>query len=83
MSTDRVRRFHAAAWDEPLVMQMGAPGRRGMFFPPVEPEIAAAVGAADSLVPEAMRRSAGRSCPSSPSPRCSGTTCTCRSRRWG
>ena len=56
MSGDRVRRFHAAGWDEPLVMQMGAPGRRGMFFPAVEPEIAAAVGAAESLVPEAMRR---------------------------
>ncbi len=40
MSGDRVRKFHAAAWDEPLVMQMGAPGRRGMFFPAVEPEIA-------------------------------------------
>jgi glycine dehydrogenase subunit 2 len=56
MSAGRVRRFHAATWDEPLVMQMGAPGRRGMFFPAIEPEIAAAVGAAEDLVPEAMRR---------------------------
>ena len=36
MSGERVRRFHAASWDEPLVMQMGEPGRRGMFFPPIE-----------------------------------------------
>ena len=27
-----LRRYHAAVWDEPLVMEMGAPGRRGVVF---------------------------------------------------
>jgi glycine dehydrogenase subunit 2 len=52
----KLREFHAASWDEPLVMRMGHPGRRGMIFPPVEPAIALAVGAAENLVPTAMRR---------------------------
>ena len=37
--TDRLRRYHAAVWDEPLVMELGQPGRRGAMFPPVEPEL--------------------------------------------
>ena len=54
----RLREFHAASWDEPLVMQMGHPGRRGTIVPPVEPTIAQAVGPAEALVPAAMRRAA-------------------------
>ena len=45
-----IRRFHAARWDEPLVTDMGAPGRRG-FVPP--PAIAAP---ATDLVPAGLRR---------------------------
>ncbi len=52
-----LRRFHAAVWDEPIVLELGSPGRRGTVFGAVEPEIAAAVGPARALVPEAMRRS--------------------------
>jgi glycine dehydrogenase subunit 2 len=44
-----LRRYHAAVWDEPLVMEMGAPGRRGVVFD--APEVA--VG---ELVPAALRR---------------------------
>jgi glycine dehydrogenase subunit 2 len=44
-----MRRYHAAVWDEPLVMEMGRPGRRGMLLPAAEP------GAAD-LVPASVRR---------------------------
>ena len=28
-----IKNFHAARWDEPLIMEMGSPGRRG-FVPP-------------------------------------------------
>jgi glycine dehydrogenase subunit 2 len=44
--------FHAPRWDEPLVMELGAPGRRGA--------IVAAPGdeAGADLVPESMRRAA-------------------------
>jgi len=31
-----MRRYHAAVWDEPLVMELGRPGRRGMRLPAAE-----------------------------------------------
>jgi glycine dehydrogenase subunit 2 len=57
MSTDSsLPRYHAAVWDEPLVMELGAPGRRGVVPPELEPAVAAAVGAAADLLPAGMRR---------------------------
>lgn len=54
----KLRRYHAAVWDEPVVMEMGRPGRRGIMFPAAEKTIAETVGAADALIPAGMRRSA-------------------------
>ncbi|MFO1048917.1 MAG: aminomethyl-transferring glycine dehydrogenase subunit GcvPB [Geminicoccaceae bacterium] len=51
----RLREFHAASWDEPLLMEMGHPGRRGTVFA-ADPDITARVGPAANLVPAAMRR---------------------------
>ncbi len=51
-----LRRYHAAVWDEPVIMEMGAPGRRGCHFPAVEEAIAGSVGNAQDLVPPTMRR---------------------------
>ena len=48
--------YHAARWDEPLVLEMGRPGRRGLLVGEAEPALAAAVGAGADLVPEAVRR---------------------------
>ena len=31
--TAKLRRFHAAKWDEPVVMELGRPGARGQIFP--------------------------------------------------
>src|SRR5271165_2948771 len=53
----RLRRYHAARWDEPTVMELGRPGRRGVLVPPAEPAIAAQAGDALALVPERARRS--------------------------
>jgi glycine dehydrogenase subunit 2 len=50
------RRYHAAVWSEPLIMELGRPGRRGVFAPIVEPAIAAMSGDALELVPPAARR---------------------------
>lgn len=50
----RVRNFHAARWDEPVILQMGAPGRRGVVFPEIEPGVASRVGS--DLVPGELRR---------------------------
>ncbi|MHB1850816.1 MAG: aminomethyl-transferring glycine dehydrogenase subunit GcvPB [Acidimicrobiales bacterium] len=56
MNPDRARRYHAAVWDEPLVQEIGHPGRRGVVVPSVEPEVAAAAGDAAALVAPAARR---------------------------
>ena len=46
-----MRRYHAAVWDEPIVMEMGKPGRRGIVFD--DPG-----GDPTSLVPASLRRQA-------------------------
>jgi len=51
-----LRRYHAAVWDEPIVMEMGVAGRRGCHFPLADDKMLAAVGAAADLVPQSMRR---------------------------
>ena len=50
----RLPAFHAAKWDEPLVMELGRPGGRGQLFPAPEPEVAAAAG--DAPIPAVMAR---------------------------
>ncbi|OGO56453.1 MAG: glycine dehydrogenase [Chloroflexi bacterium RBG_16_72_14] len=49
-------RFHQAAWQEPLVIHTGQPGRRGMLLPDAGPEIRAAAGDVLSPVPNSLRR---------------------------
>ncbi len=51
-----LRNYHAAVWDEPVVMEMGHHGRRGMVFPDIDEAVTAAVGDSESLIPEEMRR---------------------------
>lgn len=46
--------FHAASWDEPVVMELGRPGGRGQHYPAPEDEIVSSVG--DNLIPEGMAR---------------------------
>lgn len=54
--TSDLRRFHAAKWDEPVVMELGRPGGRGQVYAAPEPEIRKSVGDPATLIPEAMRR---------------------------
>lgn len=63
------RAYHAAKWDEPLVLQMSAPGERGYIPPAVEEEIVAEVGDAQELIPASMRRSAPPALPEMAQPR--------------
>ena len=51
-----LRKYHAAVWDEPLVMELGAPGRRGVLFPDDDSDFDS-VGDAADLVPGGVRRS--------------------------
>jgi glycine dehydrogenase subunit 2 len=50
----RIPEFHAAKWNEPVVMEMGRPGARGQLFPAPEDEVIKTVG--NKLIPEAMAR---------------------------
>lgn len=52
----RVRAFHQARWDEPVILELSRQGERGVVVPASEPAIAAAVGPAEALLPPAMRR---------------------------
>lgn len=50
------RRFHEAAWNEPIIMEMGSEGERGVLLPEVEPEVKAMVGDVLATIPAGLRR---------------------------
>jgi glycine dehydrogenase subunit 2 len=53
-----LREYHAAHWDEPLIMEQSVPGERGVCVPLAGPEVQAAVGEAASYIPDGMARAA-------------------------
>jgi glycine dehydrogenase subunit 2 len=52
----RVRNFHQAKWDEPVIFELNTPGERGILVPPVEAEIADQVGDGFASLPAHLRR---------------------------
>lgn len=52
----KLRNFHQAKWDEPIIFELTSPGERGILIPKVEDEIDAEVGSLESLVPESIQR---------------------------
>ncbi|UCF94544.1 MAG: aminomethyl-transferring glycine dehydrogenase subunit GcvPB [Desulfobacterales bacterium] len=54
----KVREFHSPVWSEPIIMEMGSKGARGILVPETEEEIQAQVGEAGSYIPPKMRRKA-------------------------
>ena len=48
--------YHAARWLEPLVMELGTPGERGVLPPAVEPTIAEQVGDVLKTIPDGLHR---------------------------
>ncbi len=52
----KVRNFHQAKWDEPVIFELHTPGERGIVVPPVEPEIEEKVGDGYSELPDHMLR---------------------------
>jgi len=55
--------YRAPHWDEPLIMEMGTPGERGVLVPLAEPDVTAAIGAASDYIPEGMARAAAPDLP--------------------
>ena len=52
----KLRKYHAPVWSEPIIMEMGNRGERGISITEVEEEIRDAVGDAKSYIPAEMRR---------------------------
>ena len=47
----RARRYHAAKWDEPIVLDLGTPGERGYIPPTVEADLKQEAGDVLSTIP--------------------------------
>lgn len=51
-----LRRFHQAAWDEPIIFELSNKGQRGICAPEIEAEILEKVGTAGQLIPQSLLR---------------------------
>ena len=58
-----LRDYHAARWNEPLIMEQGSPGERGVMVPAPEPEVLAEVGEAADYIPRGCARAAAPELP--------------------
>lgn len=52
----QLRRYHAHLWKEPIIMEMGHRGERGIAIPKVEEEIQTQVNEPKSFIPADMQR---------------------------
>ncbi len=52
----RLRRFHQARWDEPVVFELSTPGQRGTLVPEVDAEVAKVTGDVLEGIPGYARR---------------------------
>ena len=52
----KIRNFHQAKWDEPIIFELSNKGERGILVPNSEEEIVEAVGDGVSKIPESMKR---------------------------
>jgi glycine dehydrogenase subunit 2 len=52
----KIRKFHQAKWDEPIIFELNSPGERGILLPKIEQKIKDKVGDATINIPVNMRR---------------------------
>jgi len=52
----KLRRFHQAKWDEPIIFELSREGERGILIPEVEDDIKNTIGDVISTIPEKIRR---------------------------
>ena len=57
MSNTKLRQFHEAQWDEPLIFQQSVPGSRSMLIPDVSGQAAPVTGELSGLLPQIGRAS--------------------------
>jgi len=56
MSRPSILGYHAVSWQEPVIYELGAKGRRGFKVPEAEPRVKKAVGDVVKTIPGRMRR---------------------------
>lgn len=56
MKRPRIRRFHQAKWDEPIIFELSQEGERGILVPEAEKEVKREVGDVLSSIPKGVRR---------------------------
>ncbi|UCH58230.1 MAG: aminotransferase class V-fold PLP-dependent enzyme, partial [Candidatus Bathyarchaeota archaeon] len=56
MKRPKIRRFHQAKWDEPVIFELSQEGERGILVPEVEEEVRREVGDVLSSIPRGVRR---------------------------
>ena len=56
MKEVKLKKYRAPIWSEPIIMEMGHRGERGILVPEAGEEIRAVVGGVDSYIPMTMRR---------------------------
>lgn len=57
MSKDmKLRDFHQAKWDEPIIFELSTQGQRGILIPEAEYEIMDAVGYIEDILPRGIKR---------------------------
>ena len=59
----KLRRFHQARWDEPMIFELGHPGERGILPPTVEDAIRDVAGDVIGALPETLRRAVAPALP--------------------
>jgi glycine dehydrogenase subunit 2 len=52
----KLKHFHAPVWSEPIIMEMGSPGERGILVPEADEEAKKVLGEAESYIPSNMMR---------------------------
>lgn len=65
----KLRRFHQAKWDEPIIFELSTPGERGILVPELEADVREAVGDPLEDIPEGMRRATPPALPEMAQPR--------------
>ena len=52
----KIRGFHQACWDEPILFELSCEGERGVLVPEVEPALRRAAGDVGRMIPQRLRR---------------------------
>ena len=56
MSDPKLRNFHEAKWDEPVIFEQSVPGSRSILFPDVSQKAMPVTGDVSDLIPDHLKR---------------------------